>query len=221
MHLKPTEACPLTWPPGWKRTPAAERTRAKFSKQAFVDRGVDSATGKRMGHNSFKEISIGQGTERVLEELNRMGFNRSVVISSDLRLRNDGLPLSNQRPPDDPGVAVYWGTGKGAHCIAVDRYHRIADNLAAIAASLEAMRAIERHGGAAILDRAFTGFVALPAPEQWFQVLGVTANATREQIDEAYRRLAMKAHPDRDGGSSELMARLNSAREDGIGNLHA
>ena len=214
------DAHPLQWPPGWKRTPAAERTRAKFSKQVFVDRGK-TAEGKQLGWNSRKEISIDQGTERVLEELNRMGFNRSVVISSNLKLRNDGLPRSNQRTPDDPGIAVYWGAGTNARCMAVDRYDRIADNLAAVAATLEAMRAIERHGGAAILDRAFTGFIAIAAPEQWFQVLGVPANATREQVNEAYRRAAMKAHPDRECGSTELMTRLNAARDDGIARLGA
>ena len=38
--------------------------------------------------------------------------------------------------------------------MAIDAYTRTADNLAAVAATLEAMRAIERHGGAQILERA-------------------------------------------------------------------
>lgn len=91
----------------------------------------------------------------------------------------------------------------------------MATRLAAIAATLEAMRAIERHGGAEILDRAFTGFTALPSPEQWFQVLAVAAVATREEIEEAYRREAMKHHPDR-GGDSAQMARINQARVEGL-----
>lgn len=210
---KPTEAFPLSWPTGWKRTPTWERSRAKFGKNSFVDRGTDAA-GKRLGWNSKSQLSIGQGTDRVLKVLEQMGFNKSVVISSNLELRNDGLPRSGQRAPDDPGVSVYWGTGRSARCIAVDRYDRVADNLAAIAATLEAMRAIERHGGAAILDRAFTGFTALPAPEQPWQVLGLaTSKPTREQIDDAYRALAMKHHPDR-GGDPQEMARINSARDD-------
>jgi hypothetical protein len=213
------DAFPLQWPPGWKRTTALERSRAKFGKQFFVDRGK-SADGKLLGWNSKKAITIGDGAERVLGELNRMGFNRSVVISSNLRQRNDGLPHSNQRTPDDPGVAVYWGTGREARCIAVDRYDRIADNLAAIAATLDAMRAIERHGGAEILDRAFTGFLALAAPEQWFQVLGVKSNATRDEIDDAYRRLALLNHPDR-GGDAVQMGRINVARDDGIERLQS
>lgn len=207
---KPTEAYPLQWPAGWKRE--GYRTRARFGKKAFVDRGVN-AEGQQMGWHQKGALSIGQGTERVLKVLQQMGFNTSVVISSNLMLRNDGLPRSAQKQPDDPGVAVYWGRGKQARCIAVDRYDRVADNLAAIAATLEAMRAIERHGGAAILDRAFTGFTALPAPEQPWQVLGVGANATREQIDDAYRALAMKHHPDR-GGDPQQMARINAARDD-------
>jgi hypothetical protein len=181
---KPTEAYPLQWPSGWKRTNAGERTRAKFGKKAFVDRGTNSA-GEQLGWYSKGQLSIGQGTERVLRVLDQMGFNRSVVISSNLALRNDGLPRSGQRAPDDPGVAVYWGQGRQSRCIAVDRYDRVADNLAAIAATLEAMRAIERHGGAAILDRAFTGFVALPSPEQPWQTLGLTtSNPSPAQIEE-------------------------------------
>jgi DnaJ-domain-containing protein 1 len=96
--------------------------------------------------------------------------------------------------------------------MAIDRYDALADNLAAIAATLEAMRAIDRHGGAEILDRAFKGFVALPAPEQPWNVLGVAMTATTGEIDEAYRRLAMQHHPDR-GGDAAAMARINAARE--------
>lgn len=207
---KPTEAYPLSWPSGWKRT--SYRTRARFGKKAFVDRGTNEQ-GQQMGWHQKGALTIGQGTERVLKVLEQMGFNQSVIISSNLALRNDGLPRSGQRAPDDPGVAVYWGRGKASRCIAVDQYDRVADNLAAIAATLEAMRAIERHGGAAILDRAFTNFIAIAAPEQPWQVLGVGANATREQIDEAYRKLAAQHHPDK-GGDPQQMARINAARDD-------
>lgn len=210
---KPTEAYPLSWPSGWRRLVPGQRSRAKFGKRNFVDRGRD-ASGNQLGWHTKGALSIAQGTERVLNVLNQMGFNRSVVISSNLELRNDGLPRSNQRAPDDPGVAVYWGQGKQARCIAVDIYDRIADNLAAIAATLDAMRAIERHGGAAILERAFTGFTALPAPEQPWQVLGLeTSSPTRAQIDTAYRRLASQHHPD-NGGNPQEMARINVARDD-------
>lgn len=205
----PTEAYPLTWPMGWKRE--TNRTRARFGKRTFVDRGRN-AEGQQLGWHTKGALSIAEGTSRVLKSLEQMGFNASVVISSNLALRNDGLPRSGQREPTDPGVAVYWGRGNKARCIAVDQYDRIADNLGAIAATLEAMRAIERHGGAAILDRAFTGFTALPAPEQPFQVLGIGANASKDEVETAYRRLAAIHHPDR-GGDADQMARINGARD--------
>lgn len=204
---KPTEAYPLAWPAGWRRE--AVRTHARFGKDVkqYGQDGKSSWTRKT-------ELSIADGTQRVLKVLEQMGFDRSVVISSNLELRNDGMPRSNQRAPSDPGVAVYWGSGKKSRCIAVDRYDRVADNLAAIAATLEAMRAIERHGGAAILDRAFTSFVALPAPEQPWQVLGLnTSTPTQDEIEDAYRKLASQHHPDK-GGDSHQMARINTARDE-------
>ena len=190
------EAYPLTWPQGWPRKKSYQRSRAKFSTSGRV-------------------LSVMDGITRVLLELDRLGVKRDhLVISTDIPTRLDGLPRSD-RTATDPGVAVYWRKGKATRCMAIDRYDRVADNLAAIAATLEAMRAIERHGGAEILDRAFTGFIALPAPEQWWQVLGVAENATGGEIDAAYRRLAALHHPDR-GGDSAQMARINIARDQGL-----
>ncbi len=201
------EAYPLEWPAGWKRT--AVRTRAKFVGKV----GGRVQTGDNVRWESSERVTISQGVNRVLAELRRFGVSEeNIVISTNLRLRQDGLPISNQANPTDPGAAVYWVKGKeGQRCMAIDRYDRIADNLAAIAATLEAMRAIERHGGAAILDRAFVGFKALAAPEQPFQVLGVGAHASKEEIERAYRLLALKHHPDR-GGDEQQMARINAAR---------
>ncbi len=197
-------AFPLQWPPGWKRETG--RIHGKFGK----------STTTTTGWKHKRDVTIAEGIERVRAELGRMGMrDYDIVISTNLPLRLDGLPRGDASNPSDPGVAVYWRKGKTTRCMAIDQYYRVADNLAAIAATLEAMRAIERHGGAAILDRAFTGFAALPAPEQWFQVLGVPATATRVQIEDAHRRLAMKHHPDR-GGSHEQMARINQARDDGL-----
>lgn len=195
------QAYPLQWPVGWKR--ATSRRAAAFS--------VGTSSGKR-------KVEIGDGVNRVYRELRAMGIPESrVVISSDLRVRLDGRPYTDQAwSKMDPGAAVYWVDRGKTRCMAIDHYTRLPDNLAAIAATIEAMRAIERHGGALILDRAFTGFTALPAPEQWFQVLGVPASATREQITAAHRRLAMEHHPDRPGGNADTMARINQARDDGL-----
>ena len=205
-------ASPLSWPPGWRRTPSHRRTSAKFGKGVEVRSQFSGNVYKQK-----RELTIEDGVQRIRGELGRMGINlATVIISSDLRLRQDGLPYSNQATSKlDPGAAVYWRDGKDARCMAVDRYDRIADNLAAIAATIEAMRAIERHGGATILDRAFMGFAALPAPaaqNQPHEVLGVAENANRAEIEYAYRRLAQQVHPDV-GGSTEQMARVNTARD--------
>lgn len=53
---------------------------------------------------------------------------------------------------------------------------------------------------------------ARAAPPHWSDILGVARGATIDQIQKAYRELAMKRHPDR-GGSQEQMAELNRARD--------
>lgn len=202
---------PLVWPAGWRRT--VTRTRAKFLGQAARSTG----SGDTYSYEKAKELSIDQATKRVLAELKRFGVaNWDIIISSNLVLRQDGLPKSGQAAPKDPGVAVYWMRNKESRCMAVDRYDRVADNMAAIAATLEAMRAIERHGGGAILDRAFQGFKQLAAPQQWFTILGVKQDAGRLEIERAFRVKASEMHPDKPGGSHEAMAKLNWAREQGL-----
>lgn len=190
----PIQSFPLCWPDGWKRTPSYQRQRAKFS--------------------SYKrDLSVMDGVARVIDELERLGVKRDdLVISTNVRTRLDGLPRSDQGNPTDPGAAVYWEKKGKRQCLAIDHYDRVSDNLAAIAATLDAMRSIERHGGAEILDRAFTGFTALPAPEQPWQVLGVPMDANWETIRDAHRKLAMQHHPDR-GGDAGAMARINAARD--------
>jgi hypothetical protein len=198
-------AYPLQWPAGWPHTPAHALKPGKFgSKKGSSDRVTD--------------ITIAEATQRVLAELARMGINRDdVVISTNLELRLDGLPRSNQRTPRDAGAAVYWQAGKGERRVmAIDQYYKVEENLAAIAATLDAMRAIERHGGAQILDRAFTGFTALPAPtarRTWREVFGFTPHArpSREALRSKYRILASERHPDRAGGSDAAMSELNVA----------
>lgn len=197
-------AYPLQWPAGWKRTLSGWRKSGNFSTRRRTQTGYFSA----------QQLTIDDGVERVLNELARMGFDRNdTVISTNVQTRLDGLPRSDRSEPIDPGVAVYWQQPNGENKVmAIDLYDRVADNLAAIAATLDAMRAIERHGGATILERAFTGFTALPAPAggTWWSILGVDEHASQDTIKSAYRKLASEHHPDR-GGDSTRMAEINDA----------
>lgn len=200
-------AYPLQWPLGWKRTQLGHRREARFSSKRH-DRAA-------------RALTVADGVERVLAELDAMGYGRNdTVISTNVELRLDGLPRSDRSEPGDPGAAVYWRTKGGENKVmAIDQYDRVADNLGAIAATLNAMRAIERHGGAVILERAFTGFTALPAPtaeRNWWDVLQVPRQSTREAVKTAYRGLASKHHPDKPGGSHSKMAELNAAQESAL-----
>ncbi|RYF07984.1 MAG: J domain-containing protein [Comamonadaceae bacterium] len=211
-------AYPLTWPAGWKRTPASQQAYGRFG------------TTKQSPHGSWRnraELSIAEATSRLLEELERMGARRStVVLSTNLVLRQDGLPRSGQAAPSDPGAAVYWHDPFNGQprSMAIDRYTKVEQNIAALAATIEALRAIERHGGAVVLERAFTGFTALPAPivagmhRPWREVLeffDAPRNLTADDVRARYRRLAAQHHPDR-GGSRDRMAEINRARDEAL-----
>ncbi len=159
---------------------------------------------------------MADSVQRLLGELERMGVKDwNVIISTNVPLRLDGLPRSDKEPAD-PGAAVYWKPNDKApmRCMAIDRYDRVADNLAAIAATLEAMRAIERHGGATILDRAFLGFAALPekASQHWRETLGIQGAATLDLVESRFKALAKLRHPDV-GGTDEQFAEIQQARE--------
>jgi hypothetical protein len=204
-------AFPLSWPDGWKRTQSSSRTRAQFNKSERIEAQGPAA------YTAKQPLSVADAVRRLLAELRRMGVpDWNIIISTNVPLRLDGLPRSDKEPAD-PGAAVYWKKSdkQAMRCMAIDRYTRVADNLAAISATLEAMRAIERHGGGAILERAFLGFAALPerATQHWRETLGVTlAQVTMQHIEERFRVLAQVHHPDK-GGDRNKFEEIVQARD--------
>lgn len=179
---------PLVWPEGWPRTPAWQRVSAPF------------------------KVTPAQARDEMLRELDLLGA-RDVIISSDQRLNRDGSLSTARYQLLDTGVAVYF-TRKGTEVVlACDQYDDLHHNIRAIGKTIEALRGIERWGASDMLDRAFTGFTALAAPEQWWDVLGVSPAATSAEINAAWRAKMRDAHPDRAGGSDAEAARLNWARD--------
>lgn len=171
-------------------------------------------------------VSVNDSIQRIAYELERLGVpDGDVIISTNVPTRLDGLPRSDRAEPADPGVAIYWKLKGKSQCMAIDRYDRVADNLAAMAATLEAMRAIERHGGGSILERAFIGFAQLPSAivtqRPWRVVLSIPDDEipTADYINERFRVMARLRHPDTTAGSHDAMTELNAARAAALAEL--
>lgn len=209
--MNETTRYPLCWPAHWKRT--TSRRRAPFGSRRNE---YDAQIGQRM-YRGTRELSVADAILRLDRELRALSATRP-VISTNIPVRNDGIPRSGMREPSDPGVAVYWERKGKKQCMAIDRYDRVADNIAAIAATLEYLRGIERHGGGAILDRAFEGFAQLPAAivtaRPWREVFGFASDSRPglETVEDAFRSLAKQLHPDTSGGDHDRMVELNEAR---------
>jgi hypothetical protein len=185
---------PLAWPVGWRRTPAIARVAAPFRRG-----GV--------------RLAVPDALTRLDVELGRLGA-RAPTLSTNVNLRLDGR-IRGDETPADPGVAVYFAFKGKAIALAADRFLRVADNVAAIAGHIEAIRRIERYGIGTI-EQAMAGYRALPADTaaDWRAVFGFapTAALTLADVDAAYRTAARRLHPDA-GGSDVGMAHINRARE--------
>lgn len=199
---------PLQWPEGWKRTTGWQRQRSMFEPHFVDDR------------------------DRVIHWLEKRGSR--VVITSNLPTRNDGLPYYART--DDPGIAVWWVEKGHERVIACDRWLRADENMRAIAKTLEAMRGLDRWGANEIMERAFSGFAALPAgsgeehvptptprKKPWREVLGGSMLAAawpeldKEELlvlaKSRHRKLITQHHPDR-GGDPAIAAELNAALDE-------
>jgi hypothetical protein len=206
-----SERYPLSWPEGWKRTAPSGRIAAQFGKvQSTVD-GTAYAGKKR--------LSIEDSVKRVATELERMGVDEGdIIISTNLKLNVYGMPRGARGEPLDPGAAAYWKRKDRQECMAIDRYNRVADNIAAIAATLEHMRGIERHGGGEILGRAFQGFAALPeraGGRGWREILAFDKDErpSADAIRRHFTSRAQDVHPDKAGGDREKFEELVWARD--------
>lgn len=190
------ERFPLYWPEGQPRT-------------------------RYRGQAAFK-VEFVRSRDDLLHSLDLLGA-KTVIISTNIPIRSDGLPRAGVEPTD-PGVAVYFERRIGTDykvplkpfVIACDAFSKVRWNLRAVGGTVEALRAIQRYGATSMLEQAFTGFAALPPKSQgrpWWEVLGLTADASRDVVLGAYRILAQLHHPDR-GGDPARMVEINQAYEE-------
>lgn len=194
-----TLAYPLAWPDGWPRTPPHQQIDGRYQF-------------KKVGGDGYRRsYTFAQARDALVEELARMKA-RGVVLSTNFQLNSLGQPRGDRRRPYDEGIAVYFTRGGRQIAMACDRYQRAEENMNSVRLALDAMRQLERHGGGAMADKAFTGFAALPPPRSCWEILGIPRGATAAEIEAAYRVLARAAHPDA-GGSNTAMAELNAARD--------
>ena len=188
--IETIEAYPLCWPAGIPRT--GTRTRSRF--------GRGSAT-----------HTIHRSRFNIRDEVRRLG-GQDLIISTDQKLRLDGEPMTSAREPEDTGVAAYFILGKKKVCLACDRWRYLWENVYAIAQTIAAMRSIDRWGVSDLLDRMFTGFVALTpdAGKHWTAVLRIPGDASLAEIKRAFRARMKESHPDV-GGDPALAAEINNA----------
>lgn len=203
-----SEAYPLSWPPGWPRTPTHELRDGRHQFRRPV------------AHRASPWWGFVDARDALYDELRRLGA-ANVIVSSNFRPAANGRPVEPSRRPVDQGIAVYFTVDGKPRVMARDPYLRAEENMRSLALTIEALRAVDRHGGGLMMSRAFEGFVALPPPlltpvrRPWWHVLDIDQSASEAQIKDAFRRKAKAAHPD-NGGSESDMADLNIAYEDAM-----
>lgn len=194
---------PLAWPPGWHRTPGDRRSYKRF------------------------QTNYGITMKRLQREMKLLG-TKLVVVSSNLPLRADGMPRADvaRYRIDDPGVAVYFTLKDRQMVMARDAFDSVYDNLHSLVIAVEHLRGLERHGGGAMLERAFAGFTALPGPavaaahKTWRELLGFLPDAhpTLKEANNNYRervrRVGAHGNPDLDFGILDLNRAITEARKE-------
>jgi hypothetical protein len=193
------EKFPLQWPLGFPRTKWPSRSR-------------------------FGNVSFAAARDHVFHELGLMlsyQEKKSIVLSTNVPLKNDGMPYATYKTPDDKGIAIYFQYKEQSIVICCDQWDRIEHNLWAVAKTIEAMRGIERWGVSDFLKHSFQGFQALPPADSkqssktWWQVMAYSQMPGKQPWDWAgveaqYKSLAKKRHPDA-GGTTEAFQELVSA----------
>lgn len=189
---------PLEWPAG---TPSRKPSEQKYGRFK----------------SNQSDITVSTAVSRLNAELWRMGANNAELSANFSTTRAGNVSQMIARELDQ-SVCLRFNIGDIEFVLPCDAYTTAADNIAALAAHIEATRAIERHG-VATTKQALQAFAALPPPSNlpvvrpkrdWWTVLGLFPEADLDMIEAVYRVKAKKLHPDA-GGSTEDFQELQSA----------
>jgi hypothetical protein len=173
--------------------------------------------------NARERCAFPWARKRLSDEVDRLGAT-DAILSSNCVLNLSGEPRGD-RQPTDTGVALYFSLKGRPMVMATDYYSEVASNLRRLSLALAYLRGLERHGGATMMERAFTGFAALPDPNRvktWRDVLCIdpATAATADLVEDRFREQARKHHPDV-GGTDTAMAEVIAAREAALRELGA
>lgn len=236
----PKSAFPLSWPAGVPRSKYPESAPFHTVKTTTKQYSNSAATYKDHKRSPLENSAAYRD---LVNQLNRIRSIKTVLVSSNLDINEkSGICYFDgpSKPNGDAGVAAYWTvnvhragqTVLVPYCMPCDKWLRVADNLSAVARSIEALRGMDRWGCVSV-EQAFSGFAALPPgsgetvgvpstpPVDWRVELSM-GRPWPEGMDQAellliartrYRQLMQDAHPDRPGGSQERASLLNRALE--------
>jgi hypothetical protein len=188
-----TVQTPLRWPDGWPRTDASRRSD-----------GAQFKEGSRLYGERIKRVSLDTARKKLFDELARLGARDAVLTMSS----------GDQK---EPGVALYFTINGRQMAMACDRFDNRAPNTRSLGLAIEAMRQLERHGGGAMVERAFAGFAALPPPPTCWQVLGLAPGASEAAIRAAFKDKASQSG----AGGNVDMGQLVKARDEALGKAAA
>lgn len=183
------EAYPLRWPDGWPRT--------KWPQQSRYD------------------LSFARARDEIVRQV-RLAKGSNVIITTNIPLRRDGLPLANMSEPKDSGVALYWDDkDRRPRVLPIDAWRTVRENMRAVAMAIESLRTFDRTGAKAIIDRVYDGFARLPEAQDCWSVLGLPKHSARDTVTARFRELSLSQHPDR-GGNAEAYGRITQAYHEAI-----
>jgi hypothetical protein len=172
----------------------------------------------RRNMKNTRRFSASQQT--TIKDLQRI---MTKINASSLRIEQDVM---------GGGVKVIFDRAGKRYIRECQRWENSIDNLRVIGLQIEYLyRALEVYGVDISetsfdkeFDAVFSGFLATPddtalllgdGRSPWFQVLGVTPDATKRDVQNAFRALARVHHPDI-GGNEEDFKKLRAAYDEAI-----